>query len=366
MAARPTVGLVPGSLIFIVIVAIWAAYLLQHWVHRREHAAATRSVDRFSKAMRILEKRHPLRATDRRGTRPHSYAVTLARPARPTVDVKRAVPVGSPRADSPLIARRSAAHAPTASEVDQMMPQSPNRSNRPGRPERGGQPKARPIDRRRPGEDGRPVVSRGQRRLRAGLLLASLVWVPVSITLVITGRLMWVSVPFALLTFAAVIFWLRSEATADRERAARGARPRAATDRTDRPAHQQRPPSTRRELTSEDTQIIDTASAAASAKAATRGGSAAYDIMAVEDDAATTGEPKSLPKPVPAAEPVAGTWVPVPVPRPTYAMKAKAEPRLTPGGIPADVFDTPEFADEVNGLDGLDELGRFARRAVGG
>ena len=52
---RPTVGLVPvSSLIFVVIVAIWAAYLVQHWARRREDAAATRSVDGFTEAMRVL------------------------------------------------------------------------------------------------------------------------------------------------------------------------------------------------------------------------------------------------------------------------------------------------------------------------
>ena len=56
-----------------------------------------------------------------------------------------------------------------------------------------------------------------------------------------------------------------------------------------------------------------------------------------------------------------GSWSPVPVPKPTYALKAKAEPRWTDGGIPADVFDTPEFADEA---EELDDRALFARRAV--
>ena len=63
----------------------------------------------------------------------------------------------------------------------------------------------------------------------------------------------------------------------------------------------------------------------------------------------------------PAAEPPPGSWSPVPVPKPTYTLKAKAEPRYTDSGIPADVFDTPEFADEA---DELDERARFARRAA--
>jgi len=49
----------PSGLIFLVIIAIWATYLLQHWVRRREHLATARSVDRFSDAMRVLERRIP-------------------------------------------------------------------------------------------------------------------------------------------------------------------------------------------------------------------------------------------------------------------------------------------------------------------
>jgi hypothetical protein len=42
-------------------------------------------------------------------------------------------------------------------------------------------------------------------------------------------------------------------------------------------------------------------------------------------------------------------------------MKAKAEPRMTDAGIPADVFSTPEFAEEA---EELDERALFVRRAA--
>jgi len=79
----------PSSLIFLVLIAIWAAYLLQHWVRRREHLATARSVDRFSDAMRVLERRSPLSELDLSVSRPRSYAVSPARPSRPVVAVKR-------------------------------------------------------------------------------------------------------------------------------------------------------------------------------------------------------------------------------------------------------------------------------------
>ena len=78
----------PSGLIFLVIIAIWATYLLQHWVRRREHLATARSVDRFSDAMRVLERRVPLPDLDLQAQRPRSYAVSPARPSRPEVVVR--------------------------------------------------------------------------------------------------------------------------------------------------------------------------------------------------------------------------------------------------------------------------------------
>src|SRR6476620_5255441 len=115
---RPTVGPVPvSSLVFVVIVAIWAAYLVQHWARRREDAAATRSMEDFSEAVRVLEKRPALPVTDLSTPRPHSYAVKPASAARATVDVKRAVPPGRSRRTSPLVARRGQARVEVPTPV---------------------------------------------------------------------------------------------------------------------------------------------------------------------------------------------------------------------------------------------------------
>lgn len=224
-------------------------------------------------------------------------------------------------------------------------------------------------------------MGRAQRLLRAALLLVSVLWVPVSVALAITGVLLWASVPLSVLTVVAVLVWLRTEARADRARRAGGRRGAPTTG----PASEPR-------LSSDDTQVIrepqryavTAAAAAASATAATAvatsaaaasaaarpvalsepatsgarvtagASSAAYDL--VFDVEATERAPQATTEP-----PAPGTWSPVPVPTPTYAMKAKAEPRYTEDGIPADVFDTPEFADEV---DELDERALFARRAA--
>ncbi len=82
----------PSSLIFVVILAVWAAYFVQHWVRRRDHIATARSVDRFSEAMRVLERRHPRAGVDFSTPVPRSYAVSPARPSAPEVVVKHAQP----------------------------------------------------------------------------------------------------------------------------------------------------------------------------------------------------------------------------------------------------------------------------------
>jgi uncharacterized membrane protein len=363
--ARPTVGSVPvSSLIFVVIVAIWAAYLVQHWLRRREDAAAGRSVEGFSEAMRVLEKRPVVPPTDLRTPRPRSYSVVPARLARPTVDVKRAAPAGPRR--SPLVARRSeeaAFEASLASQHAEAVSPEPREE----------QPERR--------------VSMTQRRLRALVLLSAIAWLPVSVTLTIRGVLLWVSVPFAALTVVAVLFWLRTEAQADRFRA-------AATRGVRRVRRAGRSAVVEPTLSADDTQIIQglvsevrAASAGigvarvepAAARAAEHAVEPAvsldavvehvahevvahevvtrdvvFDVQAVDTGAVPTAaaQPEELPE---------GSWSPVPVPKPTYTLKSKAETRYTEGGIPADVFDTPEFADEA---DELDDRAMFARRAA--
>ena len=98
----------PSGLIFVVIIAIWAAYLLQHWVRRREHLATARSVDRFSDAMRVLERRAPLPVSDLSLPQPRSYSISPARPSRSEVVVKRA------QAPTPDVRTRHAASVPSS------------------------------------------------------------------------------------------------------------------------------------------------------------------------------------------------------------------------------------------------------------
>ena len=238
-----------------------------------------------------------------------------------------------------------------------------------------------------------------QRRLRAALLLVALLWLPVSIALAITGLLLWVSVPFAVVTLVAVLYWLRTEAQADRahrveqrsvradshadersdQRRRRGSAPHrssrarrrrsSATGPSRRRAAPPRRPDARRARrlsgTSGTVRWREAGHAQQPATAASAHATAYDSVFDVQ--AAQTGgvplQPATPAAPAAAAEAAPGSWSPVPVPAPTYSLKAKAEPRYTDDGIPADVFDTPEFADEA---EELDDRALFARRAVSG
>ncbi len=389
-----------SSLIFVVIVAIWAAYLLQHWVRRREDAAATRSVDGFTEAMRVLEKKPTLPRTELREQGSDSYAGQPARDARSTVDVKGAVPAATSRRHSPLVARRATEHLATGADhgsapVEEYVPADHADGDLAANPvevhsmaehhhdhahSRDGRQDGRRGDRRdgrrapeRAAHEAHPQrrVSLAQRRLRAVLLLVALVWVPVSVWLAVTGVLLWVSVPFSVVTVFAVLVWLRVEAQSDRQRRrdpeshaaeSRGSGARATGSRVS----ERRTPAelvTQVDeveadpvnLSSEVTQVIHNSSdphVRHDHEVSAREG--IFDLEAV-----ATGPGPVVQTPLEELPP--GSWSPVPVPKPTYVLKAKAEPRYTESGIPADVFDTPEFAEEA---EELDERARFARRAA--
>src|SRR6476469_1234523 len=205
----------------------------------------------------------------------------------------------------------------------------------------------------------RPSVA--QRRIRAALLLVALAWLPVSVVLTVTDVLMWISIPFAVLTVAAVLVWLRAEAQADRLRTSADAAETAGGGRRGKRRRDGRADSGRGHdfahhvpvLSSDDTQVIRSTPVPSQVTAASPepqslvGQHVEPGVFDVQ--APVTGEvPVVEAEAAPAAE---GSWSPVPVPRPTYSLKAKAEPRYTDTGLPADVFDTPEFAEEAEELD---------------
>jgi hypothetical protein len=345
----------PSSLVFLVIIAIWAAYFIQHWVRRREHLATARSVDRFSESMRVLEHRAALPVADLSAPQPRSYAVSPARPARPEILVKRAGRAPEAvEAAAPGHARVAGAPAAHSTARDASAPQRPS------------------------------VVP--SRRVRGLTLLGALVSVPVVIVLGVLGVLPWLAVVAPVVAVGGALAWVRSGVQAEQaaRRAARpgrssrgngsadarpgAARPARTTARTASPAQAARAPQARPEpsisSSSSASQRGDAAPGDPDPVVAHAEQAAAepvvaqpaaerdsfYDVEAVERSA--PGRTAQAPGAAVAEQVPVGplvdeddiplTWDPVPVPRPTYTMKAVVPRTPAPPvghGVP------PEMAD---------------------
>ncbi|HWO50170.1 MAG TPA: hypothetical protein VNN23_01125 [Ornithinibacter sp.] len=334
----------PSSLIFLVLLGVWAAYFVQYWVRRRDHVATARSVEQFSEAMRVLERRDPLPRTDLSEPAPRSYAVHPARTARPQVLVKRAVasepgPIGVTERISD-----SDAVAPVAAPATRPSSPSP----------------AGPVRRPAPVGAGRRRVH-PSRRVRGLLLLAAIVELLVIAPLVATSMLpLWALAPALLAVGWAALFaraGARAEqamARATRRRQADLARRRtgapvaprgAGVRRSSAPAASGRPAAASVAESVEVAESVGTAESVGREHAESVGREHADDVVTLTEPA-LVGTDSSVVEPVAAeaVEPVAPvepaadvmvpivdeddiplTWDPVPVPRPTYTMKAKAE-----------------------------------------
>ena len=302
-----------SGLIFLVIIAIWAAYLLQHWVRRREHLATARSVDRFSEAMRVLERRTPLPASDLSLPQPRSYSVSPARPSRSEIVVKRAQSSTSSTSSTPKVQRRPAAAVHST-----------------------------PVF--------RALAGMSARRARGLSLLASLSLLFVVVPLAAFSVLPWWSVPVVVAMLAVDLVWLRHAA------ATKGGSRRA--DARVKPAGVPAPAAARppaRSASSAATRPAARArSAVAAAGAGAGAGAGAAEVAALAES------------PVPSpAEVDPSRWAPVPVPPPTYTLKAKAE---RPVPIQAAVVEPA--STQPSSFDGLVDEGELdelldRRRAAG-
>jgi hypothetical protein len=344
----------PSSLVFLVIIAIWAAYFVQHWVRRREHLATARSVDRFSESMRVLEHRAALPVADLSAPQPRSYAVSPARPARPEILVKRAG-----RAPETAEAVGTSAAGLAGAPGDASSAQDASSMQR------------------------RSVAP--SRRVRGLTLLGSLASVLVFIVLAAFGVLPWLALLAPVAAVGGALAWVRSGVAAEQaaRRAARAggsaqdsgsADARPSTARPARAAA--RPAASAR--ASRVPQGHSAPSVAVSSSAPQRGDAeqadpepakgqpvgtepvaaepaaqrdSFYDVEAVERGAA----PQTMPATAAAAavqqvpvgplvdeDDIPLTWDPVPVPRPTYTMKAVVPRTQAPPvghGVP------PEMAD---------------------
>lgn len=280
-----------NGLIFLVIVAIWAVYLLQHWVRRRENLATARSVDRFSEAMRVLERRRytphrrdpaPARVlSDGRAERPTAPTVSI-KPSRPALHA--GVAMNQSEANG---AESAKSFAGFGRETD---PAARVRRTTGG-----------------PSQEQARRVSVGNRffkvvaavtpaKVRAWALVTAVLVFVMTVVLTPLRVTPWWSPLLALVALAGVIAWLRSRVV----RRARGAE-------TTRPETSARP--------------------AAGAQPAPQAAGPAPVVPVYDVDATPgtdTAEPISADEP-PAEAPAPGTWAPVAVPPPTYTLKARAD-----------------------------------------
>ncbi|MBR7744850.1 hypothetical protein KC207_16260 [Phycicoccus sp. BSK3Z-2] len=365
----------PSSLIFLVLLAVWAAYFVQYWIRRRDHLATARSVEQFSAAMRVLERRTPIPRTDLSDPAPRSWSVHPARSARPQVAVRRASTAEPAHRPEPVAARPAMAGPEVAG---------------PGaaRPEVAPPGRSRPV--RRPSTPPVPAAPRPRARVRGFVLLVSLLTTATLGVLAGLGSVVtWA--PVAALGVASLnLWWARSAVRA--EQAARAARRRRAQAQARRrttasAASARRPaaPASRPAVQTPSVPPAATPTAEAPVAEGSSAGAPAGDAPAADhavDDAPTVatapadpvaptgaGTPEEAdgggPEPEESVEyvhlvdedDIPLTWDPVPVPRPTYTMKAKAErAAVTPAAVTPDPAPVERPAREED----LDE-----RRAAG-
>lgn len=327
-----------SSLIFVIVVAIWAIYLLQYWVKRRDHLFTIRSVDRFSAAMRVLD--HQRLDDAPAETTPRSYATAPTRAARAATSERRAVAAGG----------RGAGPASDHRAADEGVPVAGSSAARPAR---------------------RSLVDRvvdAPRRVRGLTLLAHLVLLPVVLLLTVLGPLPWWTPLVLLIGTVGAFGWLRQGVIAERAAARAQARAR-------------RRPAAATSTPAGSTRAVSAPAAAPAARpvpsrrpaaapvptATTRRADVPFDGSPAPVAPVTTAPVAEV---VTTLEEVGGqpaalapdTWQPTPVPRPTYTMKARAE-RPAPAPLPEVMTPVEDDLEALPALDG--ELLDPGARAVG-
>jgi hypothetical protein len=336
---------------------------VQYWVRRRDHVATARSVEQFSEAMRVLERREPLPRTDLSEPAPRSYAVHPGRAARPQVLVKRAV---ASEPGSIGVTERidddAEAVAPVAASATRPSPSNVSPAARVSRPaaEAGA---------------GRRQV-RPSRRVRGLLLLAAVAELLVIVPLVAASMLPpWALAP-ALLAVGWAVLFARAGVRAEQavRRAGRRRQADLARRRTTAPVAPRRSagPAASRSAAAASVEVAQVAEAAevtGDVVTLTEPALVGTDSSVVEPVAAQAAEPAAPMAPVEPAgdvmvpiideDDIPLTWDPVPVPRPTYTMKAKAErPEVAPAAV------TPDPAPVVRESES-DESSYDERRVAG-
>ena len=340
---------------FVAVLAIWAAYLLQHWVRRREYLATARSVDRYSEAMRVLERRTPVLTND---AAPRQHPALLSRPQVTVVPASAEPAVRTP--GDPVVT--SAQRQTPAVGLSR------------------GVARAVKVARMRPRSVPAPV--------RGLAFLVALFGLPVLLVLSVLGRTPWSAVLLDVVALGLVVVWLRRAAVARRKARRGGAAARSAArpaampaarpvqkqaanrPRAGSPARSARPSNpSRSSRTSRPARQAPAASQAPAApearpaQGAPLGSTTEQVAAAGPDPARRQALIDEATQPIPVADlpqetPAAGTWSPVYVPPPTYTLKDMAH-RPPPAPI-------EEPVEQIEVEPEVQRLADAVRRAVNG
>lgn len=332
---------------FVAVLAIWAAYLLQHWVRRREYLATARSVDRYSEAMRVLERRTPVLTND---AAPRQHPALLSRPQVTVVPASAEPAVRTP-GDPVVTSAQTQTPAVGLSR---------------------GVARAVKVARMRPRSVPAPV--------RGLAFLVALFGLPVLLVLSVLGRTPWSAVLLDVVALVLVVVWLRRAAVARRKARRGGAAARSAArpvqkqaanrPRAGSPARSARPSnpsrSSRSSRPAREAPAASQAPAAPEArpaKGAPLGSTTEQVAAAGSDPARRQALIDEATQPIPVADlpqetPAAGTWSPVYVPPPTYTLKDMAH-RPPPAPI-------EEPVEQIEVEPEVQRLADAVRRAVNG
>jgi len=322
---RRNVTLSPSSLIFVAIVAGWVVYLVPQWIRRREQLQASRTHDRHSRGTRVLEPR---------AARPHPDGASSAPIHRRPGDHDDAA--GSPEGTSSQIGDHRDMNDQEESRAD--IPAGNRTRSRPGA-------RSRPIARRRPA----PLARAARRRLM-GLIYLVVLAASSGVLAALPGVPSWVVLPAVGLLLLDVLAIVVTAPGRGRPGPVVGSPVRtldegddlaedddeddvspARTPQWGRPARLVwAPPASRPATPSPAARETDLAESPVpgprpGARPSQRPGAEAPGEAAVSGG----GESSRAAGDVPA-----GTWTPVPVPRPTYALKPTA-PRPSPAPLAA-------------------------------
>ena len=308
----------PSSLVFLVIIAVWAAYFVQYWVRRREHLATARSVDQFSESMRVLERRSPLPSSNLSTPQPRSYAVTPARVARPQILVKHAEPtsVAMPAAPEAVPAKAPAATRTKGSTV---------------------------------------------RRTRAVIMLGALATLVITVPLVALSVVPVLTLLVPVAAIGVAVVWARSTAVAERRsrQASRPGRAGRSQSSQSRPSRRVPGPAVAQSGSRAVARAVPHAAGDPAAAVETQLEVTAkpvkpelFDVQAQSEDvtvaAAVTPEVSTPMRPLVDEDDIPLTWDPVPVPRPTYTMKSRVtRPAPTSADLVGDADTEYAAYDEV-------------------